>query len=212
MAKCEGSWPLQEAAESFILQNISRLPDDYLEFPQQLEETIETEYENEIRRHFFHCNAESQGSCNHFINYSAKMFNVIVTGSSVEGLCMDNVLHYPSIFSANDGKIEETDLDCMMIDRRFVATEKLGEEVQLHLPMKLKLETEKHQPGYCSLIIDKRIYNGGKKTIIDSIVCVIFRKIGQFLMKSSRQRALHLRGSYTDCYISLKFKSHRLSH
>ena len=195
MAKCESIWPLHQAAESFILQNISRLPDDYLEFPQKLEETVITTYENEIRRHLFHCNAESQGLCNHVINYDAKTFNVIVTGSSVEGLCMDNILHYPSIFSANDGKIEETDLDCMMIDRRFVATEKLDREVQFNLPMKLKLETAKHHPGYCSLIIDKMMYNGGKKGIIDSIDWAIIRKIGQCVMKSSIQRALPLRGS-----------------
>ena len=144
-------WPLHQKAVSFILLNISRLPDDYLEFIQQLDTTVVTAYRNQLRERNFPCHAESQCSGNHF--------DAIVTGSSVEGLCMDNVIHYPSMFTAGHRQMEDGDIDCMLVDRRFVATQKLDGEMKSRTPTRLRLETAKHQPGYCSLTIDKGIYN-----------------------------------------------------
>ena len=68
--------------------------------------------------------------------------------------------------------MEDTDLDCMYVDRRFIAAEKLDEEMNPYPPVRLKLQTTKHKPGYCSLIIDEQICNAvvpdGKKNAIDS--------------------------------------------
>ena len=71
---------------------------------------------------------------------------------------MDNILHYPSTFTTEHAKMEEADLDSMIVHSRFVATERVDGENHTNSPWKLQLEMEGHHQGYCRLIADGRIF------------------------------------------------------
>lgn len=125
--------PLHWQALSFIFVNISRLPDDYIQQVKETDdaviETFERERDTNIPR------------------------KLLFTGSSAEGLCLDYILHCPSSVTE---EIEDADMDCMLVDGRFVATGNGQEDVTADLPIKLHMVIgERHHPGYCSLAVDR---------------------------------------------------------
>ena len=122
---------------SFILRNIIRLPTDYTERITAFEEVFIKEY-NEL-------NAEQCRS-------------VILTGSSAEGLSLDYNLDCATTFPSQDAKMEEPDMDVMMIDNRFIVVESPGtschDEPTAPLELELKTMGNIHH-GYCKLAIEE---------------------------------------------------------